>query len=133
MFHSSFALLTSLRSLTWTFAGMGHAHQGANPLSRRAHRHRRLRGVPGGGSASHHRQSRLDDSPLGLGHRQKHVHSYTPQGSETLTYAAKESVVFQKSVRSLVLHPSLFMFASGSTDNIKEWKCPNGDFIQNLS
>lgn len=25
------------------------------------------------------------------------------------------------------------MFASGSTDNIKEWKCPNGDFIQNLS
>lgn len=25
------------------------------------------------------------------------------------------------------------MFASGSADNIKEWKCPEGMFIQNLS
>lgn len=25
------------------------------------------------------------------------------------------------------------MFASGSTDNIKLWKLPNGDFMQNLS
>lgn len=25
------------------------------------------------------------------------------------------------------------MFASGSTDNIKLWQCPNGNFIQNLS
>lgn len=25
------------------------------------------------------------------------------------------------------------MFASGSADNIKEWKCPEGIFIQNLS
>ena len=25
------------------------------------------------------------------------------------------------------------MFASGSTDNIKLWKFPNGDFMQNLS
>jgi pleiotropic regulator 1 len=39
----------------------------------------------------------------------------------------------KKSVRSLVLHPKLYMFASGSTDNIKQWKCPNGDFIQNLT
>lgn len=40
---------------------------------------------------------------------------------------------FQKSVRSLVLHPTLNLFASGSADNIKVWKCPNGDFMQNLS
>lgn len=40
---------------------------------------------------------------------------------------------FQKSIRALTLHPSLFMFASGSADNIKEWKCPEGIFIQNLS
>jgi len=39
----------------------------------------------------------------------------------------------KKSVRSLVLHPTLNLFASGSADNIKVWKCPNGDFMQNLS
>lgn len=39
----------------------------------------------------------------------------------------------KKSVRALALHPTLFMFASGSPDNIKEWKCPDGEFIQNLS
>uniref|UniRef100_A0A915P7V2 Pleiotropic regulator 1 n=1 Tax=Meloidogyne floridensis TaxID=298350 RepID=A0A915P7V2_9BILA len=39
----------------------------------------------------------------------------------------------KKSVRSLALHPTLNMFASGSTDNIKLWKFPNGDFMQNLS
>jgi len=31
------------------------------------------------------------------------------------------------------MHPDLYMFASASTDNIKQWKCPNGEFIQNLS
>jgi len=39
----------------------------------------------------------------------------------------------KKSVRALVIHPSLYMFASGSPDNIKQWKCPDGKFIQNLS
>lgn len=39
----------------------------------------------------------------------------------------------KKSVRALVLHPRLHMFASGSPDNIKQWKCPNGEFIQNLA
>ncbi|CAD5216157.1 unnamed protein product [Bursaphelenchus xylophilus] len=39
----------------------------------------------------------------------------------------------KKSVRSLVLHPTLAMFASGSTDNIKQWKSVNGTFFQNLS
>ncbi|KAK9721991.1 WD domain, G-beta repeat [Popillia japonica] len=39
----------------------------------------------------------------------------------------------KKSVRSLVFHPTLYMFASGSPDNIKQWKCPDGKFIQNLS
>jgi len=39
----------------------------------------------------------------------------------------------KKSVRGLVLHPKLFMFASGGPDNIKQWKCPEGKFIQNLS
>ncbi|MFH4977336.1 hypothetical protein AB6A40_004045 [Gnathostoma spinigerum] len=39
----------------------------------------------------------------------------------------------KKSVRALTLHPSLYMFASGSPDNIKQWKCPEGEFIQNLS
>ncbi|VDM39478.1 unnamed protein product [Toxocara canis] len=39
----------------------------------------------------------------------------------------------KKSVRALTLHPSLYMFASGGADNIKQWKCPEGEFIQNLS
>ena len=25
------------------------------------------------------------------------------------------------------------MFLSGAPDNIKQWKCPNGDFMQNMS
>ncbi|KAG5848465.1 pleiotropic regulator 1-like [Anguilla anguilla] len=39
----------------------------------------------------------------------------------------------KKSVRSVVLHPRLYTFASGSPDNIKQWKFPEGNFIQNLS
>lgn len=40
------------------------------------------------------------------------------------------SFFFQKSVRALALHPRLYMFASASPDNIKQWKCPNGEFMQ---
>uniref|UniRef100_A0A914X8J0 Pleiotropic regulator 1 n=1 Tax=Plectus sambesii TaxID=2011161 RepID=A0A914X8J0_9BILA len=39
----------------------------------------------------------------------------------------------KKSIRALTLHPKLYMFASGSPDNIKQWKCPNGEFVQNLT
>ncbi|KAH8314928.1 hypothetical protein KR074_004007, partial [Drosophila pseudoananassae] len=39
----------------------------------------------------------------------------------------------KKSVRSIVLHPSLYMFASASPDNIKQWRCPEGNFVQNIS
>ncbi|XP_012277006.1 pleiotropic regulator 1 [Orussus abietinus] len=39
----------------------------------------------------------------------------------------------KKSVRAVALHPNLYMFASASPDNIKQWKCPEGKFIQNLS
>lgn len=39
----------------------------------------------------------------------------------------------QKSVRAVVLHPRHYTFASGSPDNIKQWKFPDGSFIQNLS
>merc|ERR1712176_106490 len=39
----------------------------------------------------------------------------------------------KKSVRSLAMHPTQFMFASGSADNIKQWKLPEGTFMQNLS
>ncbi|KAB7493632.1 UNVERIFIED_CONTAM: hypothetical protein RMT77_015793 [Armadillidium vulgare] len=39
----------------------------------------------------------------------------------------------KKSVRALTLHPDLYTFASGGPDNIKQWKCPKGIFIQNLS
>ena len=36
----------------------------------------------------------------------------------------------KKSVRGLVAHPKLLMFASGGPDNIKQWRCPDGKFIQ---
>lgn len=39
----------------------------------------------------------------------------------------------KKGVRSLVTNPNEFTFASGSHDNIKQWKCKGGQFIQNLS
>lgn len=39
----------------------------------------------------------------------------------------------KKSVRAVVLHPRQYTFASGSADNIKQWKFPDGSFIQNLS
>ncbi|XP_073954946.1 pleiotropic regulator 1-like [Choristoneura fumiferana] len=39
----------------------------------------------------------------------------------------------KKSVRAIALHPALNTFASASPDNIKQWKCPDGKFIQNLS
>ncbi|CAG8548612.1 1258_t:CDS:2 [Scutellospora calospora] len=38
----------------------------------------------------------------------------------------------KKSVRALALHPTEFTFASGSADNIKQWKCPEGTFMQNF-
>ncbi|CAI5453576.1 unnamed protein product [Caenorhabditis angaria] len=39
----------------------------------------------------------------------------------------------KKSVRALAMHPRLNMFASASPDNIKQWKFPKGEFMQNLS
>lgn len=39
----------------------------------------------------------------------------------------------KKSVRALCLHPTEYSFASGSADNIKKWRCPDGEFMQNLS
>lgn len=39
----------------------------------------------------------------------------------------------KKSVRALAAHPAEFTFASGSADNIKQWKCPEGAFMQNFT
>jgi pleiotropic regulator 1 len=39
----------------------------------------------------------------------------------------------KKSVRSVALHPKWNTFASASPDNIKEWKLPKAEFVQNLS
>ncbi|KAF3939411.1 Beta-TrCP [Dactylella cylindrospora] len=38
----------------------------------------------------------------------------------------------KKAVRGLAVHPKEFTFASGSADNIKQWKCPEGAFMQNF-
>ncbi|NXI26106.1 PLRG1 regulator, partial [Sterrhoptilus dennistouni] len=50
--------------------------------------------------------------------------------------AAKTRVTLtnhKKSARAVVLHLRYYTFASGSPDNIKQWKFPDGNFIQNLS
>ncbi|KAF9972126.1 pre-mRNA-splicing factor prp46 [Actinomortierella ambigua] len=38
----------------------------------------------------------------------------------------------KKSVRAMTLHPTEFTFATGSPDNIKQWKCPEGQFMRNF-
>jgi pleiotropic regulator 1 len=38
----------------------------------------------------------------------------------------------KKGVRALAIHPKEFTFASGSTGSIKQWKCPEGGFMQNF-
>jgi pleiotropic regulator 1 len=38
----------------------------------------------------------------------------------------------KKGVRALLIHPSEYTFASASADNIKKWKCPDGDFVENF-
>ncbi|EIW74164.1 WD40 repeat-like protein [Coniophora puteana RWD-64-598 SS2] len=40
----------------------------------------------------------------------------------------------KKAVRSLAVHPTEYSFASGSTggNNIKKWKCPDGNFVFNF-
>ncbi|KAJ1923962.1 pre-mRNA-splicing factor prp46 [Coemansia sp. S17] len=38
----------------------------------------------------------------------------------------------KKSVRALALHPTQFGFASASSDNVKQWRCPKGEFVQNF-
>ncbi|KAI9325618.1 WD40-repeat-containing domain protein [Zopfochytrium polystomum] len=39
----------------------------------------------------------------------------------------------KKSVRAVAISPNEFSFVSASSDNIKQWRCPKGDFIQNLA
>ncbi|KIH64511.1 WD domain, G-beta repeat protein [Ancylostoma duodenale] len=53
--------------------------------------------------------------------------------TNTVSDVVSQAAEPQKSVRSLVLHPRLYMFASASPDNIKQWKFPKGEFMQNLS
>ncbi|WYZ43009.1 hypothetical protein EsH8_VI_000708 [Colletotrichum jinshuiense] len=38
----------------------------------------------------------------------------------------------KKGVRALATHPHEFTFATGSTGSIKQWKCPEGAFMQNF-
>ncbi|EKX47493.1 hypothetical protein GUITHDRAFT_69596 [Guillardia theta CCMP2712] len=38
----------------------------------------------------------------------------------------------KKGVRALALHPNKYLFASGSADNLKQWKCPEGVFMKNV-
>ena len=41
----------------------------------------------------------------------------------------------KKSVRALAIHPTEYSFASGAAggNNIKKWKCPEGNFVFNFA
>lgn len=39
----------------------------------------------------------------------------------------------KKGVRSCLFHPVEYVFATASADNIKKWKCPNTEFLGNIS
>jgi len=47
------------------------------------------------------------------------------KASSTLTH-------HKKSVRALALHPTEYAFASASTENVKKFALPNGDFLHNM-
>ncbi|EGR27333.1 pre-mRNA-splicing factor prp46, putative [Ichthyophthirius multifiliis] len=39
----------------------------------------------------------------------------------------------KKAVRSVIFHHKEYTFASGAADNVKVWKCPEGEFLRNIS
>ena len=39
----------------------------------------------------------------------------------------------KKAVRGLCLHPREYTFLSAGADNLKQWRCPEGTFLKNLS
>lgn len=39
----------------------------------------------------------------------------------------------KKSVRAMTIHPEEYTLATASADNIKQWKFPRGEFLQNMS
>lgn len=39
----------------------------------------------------------------------------------------------KKSIRTMLFHHKEYTFASGAPDHIKVWKCPDGEFMRNIS
>lgn len=39
----------------------------------------------------------------------------------------------KKAVRALAMHPTQYCFVSGGADNLKKWRCPEGEFMNNFS
>jgi pleiotropic regulator 1 len=39
----------------------------------------------------------------------------------------------KKSIRSLLFHPTEYTFTSGAADSLKVWKCPEGQFLRDIS
>lgn len=39
----------------------------------------------------------------------------------------------KKAVRGMIFHPSEYTFISAAHDNVKVWKCPEGEFLRNIS
>jgi len=69
-------------------------------------------GAPAVVTGSHDKQIRCWDLSMG-------------KASSVLTH-------HKKSIRSLFFHPEEYTFCSGSGDNIKVWKCPEGRFVRNF-
>ena len=39
----------------------------------------------------------------------------------------------KKAIRTMSFHPEEYTFVSGASDNMKVWKCPEGEFLRNIS
>lgn len=39
----------------------------------------------------------------------------------------------KKAVRSIVVHPKEYTFMTAAADNLKVFKCPEGEFLRNVS
>lgn len=47
--------------------------------------------------------------------------------------AIKTITNHKKAVRSMAIHPTEYTFVTAAADNIKVFKCPDGEFLRNVS
>lgn len=119
---------------------MGYENKSSNPLARRSHKHSSDRKMPRNRTSSKRKNDFIKVKNLKSNSVTYKLKIIT--GSHDSTIKCWDIVAgrtistltnHKKSVRALTLHPKYYSMASASPDNIKEWKFPSCEFIQNLS